>query len=73
MVLRTAELVFQKSFNGAAGQKEWFGKDSDGQVLSGYGISALYCISDDGHIKRPAGRIAAKGAALSFYRCPGFG
>ena len=73
MALRTAELVFQKSFNGAAWKKEWFGKDSDGKALAGYGISALYGISDNSYIKSTAGSITAKPAALLFYSRLGFG
>lgn len=66
-IISTAELVFQKSFYGAAGKKERFGKNGNKEVLSGYGIAALYGVSKGRYIKRAAATIAGKAAALTCY------
>ena len=68
--LRAAQLVLQKSFDGAAGKEERFRKDIDQQVLAGYGIAAFDGVSKNSYIEGARVGIAGKGAALSFYCRP---
>lgn len=72
-MLRAAELIFQKTFNGAAWQEERFGKDSNKEVLTGYDIIAFNGISKNGDVKSTTCiSIAGKVAALACYCRLGF-